>query len=390
MIAITRLGTAIATVLTGPGDTVIDTVAAVPSIVAVMVTTPGATEPTRPLLVTMPTAAFDVDQVIARPAMTVPDASRATAVACWEVLGTMVRLGTVIATVLTGTGETVIDTVAVLPSIVAVIITTPGATEPTTPLLLTMPTVGFDDDQMTARPTMTLPDASRATAVACCVVLGTMVRLGTVTTMVLTGTGETVIDTVVDFPSDVAMIIAEPAATPVTTPLAETDATLVAALDQVTVRPVSVAPCASLVVATSASVWPTITDPAPAFTSMVFTGAGATVMFTVAVRPPEAAVITKSPGTTPVTVPVDVTVAMFEALVVKVMAGAVAQLAYAAVACRVVEPPGKMMRTGADKSTFETVQIAGVAGVGVAGSELQALSTTANAMKSAETRCRAE
>jgi hypothetical protein len=54
----------------------------------------------------------------------------------------------------------------------------------------------------------------------------------------------------------VAVITAEPFATAVTRPLADTVATPVLPLDQVTVRPVSTVPAASRSVTESCEVWP--------------------------------------------------------------------------------------------------------------------------------------
>jgi hypothetical protein len=70
---------------------------------------------------------------------------------------------------------------------------------------------------------------------------------------VATGTGITVIVAVPDWPSLVAVIVTGlPTATPVTTPVALTVATAALLVVQVIVRPVSVLPLASFVVAMSA------------------------------------------------------------------------------------------------------------------------------------------
>ena len=77
-----------------------------------------------------------------------------------------------------------------------------------------------------------------------------------VTSTDTTGMLVTVIDDVPPFPSLVAVIVAEPGVTPETSPELFTVATDVLLLDQVTTRPESVLPFASLSVAVSCTVWP--------------------------------------------------------------------------------------------------------------------------------------
>ena len=76
------------------------------------------------------------------------------------------------------------------------------------------------------------------------------------------------------WPSLVAVIVAEPAATAVTTPLARTVATAGASLAHVTERPVSVSPRASLSVAVSCGVAPTVRLSLAGATVTEATGAG--------------------------------------------------------------------------------------------------------------------
>ena len=78
--------------------------------------------------------------------------------------------------------------------------------------------------------------------------------MGGVTSTDATGTLVTVIDAVPLFPSLVAVIVAEPGVTPETSPELVTVATDVLLLDQVTARPESAAPFASLGVAVSCTV----------------------------------------------------------------------------------------------------------------------------------------
>src|SRR2546428_8379183 len=74
------------------------------------------------------------------------------------------------------------------------------------------------------------------------------------------GAGVTVMADAPLFPSLVAVIVAVPAVFPVTSPLALTVATVALLLAQLTVRPDSRLPLASLGVAVSCTVWPTCTD----------------------------------------------------------------------------------------------------------------------------------
>src|SRR5882762_7581569 len=66
----------------------------------------------------------------------------------------------------------------------------------------------------------------------------------------------TVIADVPLFPSEVAVMVAEPAARPVTSPVTLTRASVESPLAQLTARPVSGLPFASLGVALSCAVWP--------------------------------------------------------------------------------------------------------------------------------------
>jgi hypothetical protein len=65
--------------------------------------------------------------------------------------------------------ETVMADVAVSPSTVAVMVALPGATAVTTPVVDTLATLDALLLHVTARPVSTVPAASRALAVSCCV-----------------------------------------------------------------------------------------------------------------------------------------------------------------------------------------------------------------------------
>src|SRR3989449_294696 len=111
-------------------------------------------------------------------------------------------------------------------------------------------------------------------------------------------------------PSLVAVIVAAPTATPVTSPLADTVATALLLVVQVTVRPLSTLPLASLSVAVSCTVPPTYTLGAVGLTVTEATGTRLTVTAALPLLPSLVAVIVTAPAATPVTSPVAETVAM--------------------------------------------------------------------------------
>src|SRR6266487_5381529 len=104
-------------------------------------------------------------------------------------------------------------------------------------------------------------------------------------------------------------MVAAPAPTPVTRPLADTVATAVLPLDQLTVRPVSGLPFASFGVAESCCVCPTNRLADVGLTATDATGTLDTVTAAVPVCPSLAAVIVAAPALTPVTRPLAATVA---------------------------------------------------------------------------------
>ena len=110
-------------------------------------------------------------------------------------------------------------------------------------------------------------------------------------------------------PSLVAVIVADPATTPVTSPLPFTEATAVLLLPQVTIRPDSRFPFASLRVAVSWAVCPAVTLPDAGLTETEATGAFVTAMTAVPPWPSLVAVIVADPAATPVTSPFPLTVA---------------------------------------------------------------------------------
>src|SRR6266704_3126203 len=121
--------------------------------------------------------------------------------------------------------------------------------------------------------------------------------------------GVTVIAEVPLCPSLVAVIVAEPAATPLTSPLPLTVAADVLLLCQVTVRPTSGLPFASLGVAVSCRLLPAGTVPDAGVTVTEATGRCTTVMAELPLFPSLVAVIVAEPAVTPVTSPVPFTLA---------------------------------------------------------------------------------
>lgn len=111
------------------------------------------------------------------------------------------------------------------------------------------------------------------------------------------------------FPSLVAVIDAEPTATPVTNPVAETDATVAALLDHVTVRPVRMLPAESFVVAVSWTFVPTRSVATVGAIVTEATGTTVTVIADVPLCPSLIAVIVAEPAETAETRPVAETVA---------------------------------------------------------------------------------
>jgi hypothetical protein len=154
----------------------------------------------------------------------------------------------------------VIVALPLLPSLVAVMVTTPSFFGFTTPDWVTIAMLLALVSHRMGRPVRTLPAASFGVAVNVMVLPFGIVAVGGVTATLATGAGAggavTVTLAVPVLPSLVAVIVAVPAETPVTTPVDDTVA--LELLDvHVTTRPVSKLPPASRVVAVSVVVPPT-------------------------------------------------------------------------------------------------------------------------------------
>src|SRR5437588_622316 len=201
----------------------------------------------------------------------------------------------------TGTRFTITAALPVLPSLVAVIVTAPPTTPVTSPPADTVATVGALDAHVTERPVSTLPAASLVVAASCTRVPTSTVAVTGVIATAATGTGATVTAAVPLWPSLVAVIVAAPTATPVTRPLVETVATALLLVVQVTVRPVSGVPLASLGVAASCTAPPTYMFGAAGKTVIAATGRFATVTVAVPLFPSLVAVIVAGPAAMAVT-----------------------------------------------------------------------------------------
>ncbi len=104
------------------------------------------------------------------------------------------------------------------------------------------------------------------------------------------------------------IVTGPPAPTPVTSPLLETVAIAVLPLAQVTTRPESGLPLASLGVAVSCTVAPCATDAVAGVTLTDATGTAMTLIVAVPLLPSLVAVIVAEPAPTPVTSPLASTV----------------------------------------------------------------------------------
>jgi hypothetical protein len=120
------------------------------------------------------------------------------------------------------------------------------------------------------------------------------------------------------FPSLVAVIVAEPAAAPVTTPLEFTVAADGLLLVHVTVLPESALPLASFGVAVNCTVCPTWRLAVAGLTATEVTDTGVTMTAELPVRPPLEPVIVADPAVTPVTRPLELTVATAPLLLAQV------------------------------------------------------------------------
>jgi hypothetical protein len=159
-----RLGGVTLTDATGTGVTVTVADPLCPSLVAVIVAAPALTAVTRPVILTVATAALSLAQVTTRSVSGFPLASRGIAVS-WLVWPTVSpRLGGVTLTDATGTGVTVSVADPVCPSLVAVTVAVPTPVAVTRPEPLTVATAALSLAHVTARSVSGFPPASRGVA----------------------------------------------------------------------------------------------------------------------------------------------------------------------------------------------------------------------------------
>jgi hypothetical protein len=214
-------------------------------------------------------------------------------------------------TVATGAGVTVIVALPLFPSLVAMMFAVPLLTAVTSPVVdETVATPVLSELHVITRPVSVFPFASSVVAVACDVPTAVIEVGARLTVTEATGIGLTVIVGVGLELTDslIAVIVAAPTPTAVTVagdPLALTVSTDVLLEAQVIVRPVSTLPFASLVVAVSCCVAPTIICVVGAETVTVATGAGVTVSVALPVFPSLVAIIFAVPALIAVTSPVD-------------------------------------------------------------------------------------
>jgi hypothetical protein len=324
------VGTDNVTVATGASCTVTDDTPVFVSLVAVIVAVPGPTAVTNPFASTLAAVTSLELHVTKRPVSVFPPASFVTAVSCCVgvIPRTRLSVGGVKVTVATGTGFTVRVALPVLPSLIAMICTVPGATAVTTPEVETVAIEELPEVHVAVRSVRILPEPSRIVAVACVVCPAVMLVEASETVTSATGTGTTVMSDVPVLPSLAAVTVAVPIASADTKPLELTLAIDGASENQVTVRPVSMLVAASRVSAASCFVLPTTTFADPGVTTTAATLA-ITLSALVPVCPPLEARICAEPEATAVTRPLVETVATAALSVVQVIVRPVSGLPFA-------------------------------------------------------------
>jgi hypothetical protein len=279
--------------------------------VAVMVTVPAFLPVTSPEALTLAIGPSLDCQVNVALGTALPCASVADAVSCVvKPTLTDVDAGDTV-TLATGPGVTVsVAPGETLPSLVAVIVEVPTTNPVATPEDETLATVGLLDAHVTTRPVTTTPLMSFVVAVKVDVdPLATVADNGATVTLP-TGTSVTESDAVPAIPSLVAVTVTVPGAPPCATPVDEPIVATVGSLvDQATGR-VTTVPLTSLRVAVKVVFVPTTIEILAGATVTVATGGAVTVTVELPDFVSLVAVIAVEPGATPVTTPVDDTVAM--------------------------------------------------------------------------------
>src|SRR5207253_1195934 len=216
------------------------------------------------------------------------------------------------ATDATGTSVTVTVALPAFPSLVAVIVAVPTTMLVTSPLPLTVATLGLLLDHITVRPVRVPPAESFGVAVSgmVCPTVRLAVAGATATEAPDAAvTAATVRAAVLLLPSLVSAFAAVSPARPAPRPLPLMVATLGLLLVHVTVRPVSVPPAESFGVAVSCTVCPTVRLIVAGEIATEATGTVVTVSAAVLLLPSLVAVIVAEPAVTPATRPLPLMVA---------------------------------------------------------------------------------
>ncbi len=157
-----------------------------------IVAAPAATAVTSPLPFTVAIDGLLVAHVTTRPARAVPLASFGVAASCAVCPTATLRVAGLTATDATATAVTVMPTVPVCPSLVAVIVAVPAPTPVTSPLPFPVAMAVFELAHVTTRPARALPLASLGVAASCAVCPTTTPAAAGLTATDATGTVTTV------------------------------------------------------------------------------------------------------------------------------------------------------------------------------------------------------
>src|SRR5205807_7903387 len=171
----------------------------------------------------------------------------------------------------TSTAPTVTAVAPLLPSLVAVIVASPGLAAPPRPVASTVATAGALLVQVTTRPARGLPLASCGVAESCSAPPSGSAPVPGLTATAAIGTGTTVTTAAPLRPSLVAVMVALPGLSALTRPVASTSAAVGAVLAHVTDRLRTGVPLA-IGVAVSCSVAPTNAPGAVGLTVTALTG----------------------------------------------------------------------------------------------------------------------
>src|SRR5256885_2786371 len=153
-----------ATDATDTGVTVTVDVPLFPSLVAAIVAKPAVRPVTRPFVPTAATAVLLLDQVTTRPVSVLPVESFVTAASCWVLPTLMLADAGLSVTEATGTLDTVIVALALLPSLAAVTVAEPTALAVTRPLSFTAAIAAGPLHPPTEGPAYPPPPGSRSRA----------------------------------------------------------------------------------------------------------------------------------------------------------------------------------------------------------------------------------